>query len=230
MAGMRRGLRFLLRIHRRRRRVLLRRGRRRDGRGRLGIRLQARLDFVHHAQVVHEFSAARVGEMDLAVGGAKNVRGAEVGLLQFCRGHAGGVKDDQESGRNGGDAHGEARLPQLRDPRKPASPPGALRTGPQSAIEDFRDQLRRGFERLELAHLLHQAAHLRDQLAAWIATAGVRGKRRGFGGRQSSVEIIAKPFFGACAVPVRHTFAPAVNSAAEAPFLPRCAPARCARD
>src|ERR1700719_4796392 len=109
-------------LWRRRDRLRLRlRTRRRRGR-RFGTGLQARLNFVNHAELVHKFYAARIREMHLTIRRTVKAGRIQVGAFEFRGRYTGGVNHDRERSSHSNDAHCESRLAKNRHPGKTLPP------------------------------------------------------------------------------------------------------------
>jgi hypothetical protein len=161
-------------------------------------RLEARLNFINHAEVIDEFYAAREGEMRVAIGGMKNVDGVQAGRGDVGPAHACSLENDEQSSEDSHRAHGKTGLPQHWQPAEPVAL-GFARA--ESLIENFGDERGRGRFRLKSAKAADDMRDLREKRSALRASVDMRAELTLFGGREKAVEVVAEPFFDLYAGP-----------------------------
>src|SRR6266436_273754 len=168
------------------------------GSGILFVFVQARLNFIHHAQIADELGAVGINEMRLAVRLAINRGGIKIRQLRLAKRETRGRKNNHESRGNGDRAVDKTRRPQPAQPALRAAPALRAESGRQNRIEKLRPRfnLRQGMQSAE------STGNTGDQRSATLASVHMEVESGLLGGMKKSVEVIAQPRFGLFAIPV----------------------------
>src|SRR6266849_2394801 len=204
------------------------------GRRKVAVLLQARLNFVHHAEIGHKLRAARVNHMRLTVGVVVDRDRRQVRELRLAPGKPGRGGKNHKGCSHGNGAICKARRSEPAQPAEHAAPAFRGLARAKCLVQNGVDEMWRRFQGLHRMQIAEQTRNAGNQWRAALASVYVEVKRVLFRRAEKALEIIAESRLGLFASPV-HSLLRARSKNLERimpgalPFAAEYAPVRFAR-